>query len=263
MLLVQHGFLLFTFTLAGTCEVPSFPPEGSTDSGTFNPGIQYIIPTMNFTGCGEITDWTIVGAGGGTTNNGERNRIIELQLFRPDPTQSTVFTEVTDSVVTTSIQQQIGIHTFTSIGFTFSPGDVLGFYYPNINDVLYLEVRHTNSFGTHSVLTSTNSPTAGVVTLNATATGVPLMSVSGELSYLMLVHSVLYSHHHVCGYLLCVVSCTECPRSTTILPTSSEPVEPSSSLNPTSPTSSSTAMSTSSASEYLTSEIACSGQEYM
>ena len=48
-----------------------------------------------------------------------------------------------------------------------------------------------------------------------------------------------------------------------ILPTSSEPVEPSSSLNPTSPTSSSTAMSTSSAGEYLSSEIACSGQEYM
>ena len=29
----------------------------------------------------------------------------------------------------------------------------------------------------------------------------------------MLVHSVLYSHHCVCGYLLCVVSCTEYPTT--------------------------------------------------
>ena len=200
-----------------------------------------------------------MGAGGG--GGGTRDRIIELQLFRPDPTRSTVFTKVTSSVVTTSVAHSVRTHTFTSIGFTFSPGDVLGFYYPNTVD--FLRVYYTTSFNTHSVLTSANSPTASVVTLIATVTSVPLMSVSGELSYLMLVHSVLYSHHCVCGYLLCVVSCTECPRSTTILPTSSEPVEPSSSLNPTSPTSSSTAMSTSSASEYLSSEIAFSGQEYM
>ena len=47
---------------------------------------------MNFTGCGEITNWTIVGSGGG--GGGTRDRIIELQLFRPDPTRSTVFTKV-------------------------------------------------------------------------------------------------------------------------------------------------------------------------
>ena len=205
---------------------------------------------MNFTGCGEITDWTIVGVGAG--GSGTRDRVIELQLFRPDPTRSTVFTEVTSSVVTTHIDQVVRTHTFTSIGFTFSPGDVLGFYYPN--NVDFFNVHHTNSFSTHSVLTSANSPTASVVTLTATVTGVPLMSVSGELSYLMLVHSVLYSHHCVCGCLLCVVSCTECPRSTTILPTSSGPVEPPSSLNPTSPTSSSTAMSTSGTGESLSSE---------
>ena len=187
---------------------------------------------MNFTGFGVITDWTIVGAGAG--GGGASDRIIELQLFRPDPTRSTVFTKVTSSVVTTSVDHILRTHTFTSIGFTFSPGDVLGFYYPNTgND--FLEVHRTSTFSTHSVLTSANSPTASVVTLTATVTSVPLMSVSGELSYLMLVHSVLYSHHCVCGYLLCVVSCTEYPRSTTTLPTSSEPVEPSSSLNPTSP----------------------------
>ena len=208
---------------------------------------------MNFSGCGVITDWTIVGAGAGVGGNA-RDRIIELQLFRPDPTRSTVFTKVTSSTVTTSVDHFVHTHTFTSIGFTFSPGDVLGFYYPNNMD--FLEVHHTSTFSTHSVLTSTNSPTASVVTLTATVTSVPLMSVSGELSYLMLVHSVLYSHHCVCVYLLCVVSCTECPRSTTILLTSLEPVEPSSSLNPTSPTSSSTAMSTSSAGESLSSEIA-------
>ena len=94
---------------------------------------------MNFTGCGVITDWTIVGAGGGRTGN--RDRVIELQLFRPDPTRSTVFTEVTSSVVTTRINQQWNTHTFTSIGFTFSPGDVLGFYYPN-NMGGFLEVQH-------------------------------------------------------------------------------------------------------------------------
>ena len=162
---------------------------------------------MNFTGCGVITDWTIVGAGGG--GRGNQDRVIELQLFRPDPTRSTVFTKVTSSTVTTGINQQMmDTHTviFTSIGFTFSPGDVLGFYYPSTRD--FLEVLHTNSFSTHSVLTSlVNSPTDSTVTLAAAVTNVPLMSVAGKLSYLMSVHPVLYSHHCVCGYLLCVVSC--------------------------------------------------------
>ena len=133
---------------------------------------------MDFTGCGVITDWTVVGFGGG--RGSARDRIIELQLFRPDPTRSTVFTEVTSSVVTTNVDQIVRTHTFTSIGFTFSPGDVLGFYYPNT--VNFLEVHHTTSFSTHSVLTSANSPTASTVTLTATVTSVPLMSVSGELS---------------------------------------------------------------------------------
>ena len=157
---------------------------------------------MKFTGCGVITNWTLFGAGGG--GGGNISRTIELQLFRPDPTRSTVFTKVTSSVVTTTnLQDRPSTHTFTSIGFTFSPGDVLGFYYPNT--VAFLEVRRTASFGTHSVLTSSvNSPTASVVTLNVTTPGVPLMSVSGELSYLILVHSVLYSYHCVCGYLLWV-----------------------------------------------------------
>ena len=131
---------------------------------------------MKFTGFGVITDWTVVGAGSGV--GGARDRILELQLFRPHPTRSTVFTKVTSSVVTTRVDRIVRTHTFTSIGFTFSPGDVLGFYYPNTVD--FLEVRHTNSFNTHSVLTSANSPTASVVTLTATVTSVPLMSVSGE-----------------------------------------------------------------------------------
>ena len=98
---------------------------------------------MNFTGCGEITDWTIVGVGGG--GFGDIDRIIELQLFRHDPTRSTVFTKVTSSVVTTNFpHNQLLTHTFTSIEFTFSPGDVLGFYY-DFNNVAILEVRHTNS----------------------------------------------------------------------------------------------------------------------
>ena len=155
---------------------------------------------MNFTGCGEITDWTIVGAGG----SGKSDRIIELQLFRPDPTRSTVFTKVTSSVVTTSINQQQDTNTFTSIGFTFSPGDVLGFYYPNTVD--FLEVRRTNSFSTHSVLTSANSPTASVVALTATIAGVPLMSLSGELSYLMLERLVLLVFLSLCVWLSTVCS---------------------------------------------------------
>ena len=67
-----------------------------------------------------------MGSGGG--GNGNSDRIMELQLFRPDPTRSTVFTKVTSSIVTTSVDQIVCTHTFTSIGFTFSPGDVLGFY---------------------------------------------------------------------------------------------------------------------------------------
>ena len=140
------------------------------------------------------------GAGGG----GSRDRVIELQLFRSDPTRSTVFTKVTSSVVTTRVDQVVRTYTLTSIGFTFSPGDVLGFYYPNNRD--FLDVHRTNSFSTHSVLTSVNSLTASVVTLTATVTSVPLMSVSGELSYLMLVHSVLYSHHALCLWLSTVCS---------------------------------------------------------
>ena len=64
----------------------------------------------------------------------------------------------------------------------------------------------STSFG----ITSSSRPDGSSVT------SVPLISVSGKWSYLMLVHSVLYSHHCVCGYLLCVVSCTGCPRSSTI-----------------------------------------------
>jgi ephrin-B len=158
-----------------TCEPPAFPPRGSTDSGTFPSNNQYIIPTMNFSGCGVVTDWTVVGNGGGT---GTSNKILELQLFRPDRTQSFVFTKVTSSVVTTNVNQQIATHTFTGIDFTFSPGDVLGFYYPNPGD--FLEVRRTNSFSTHFVLSSASSPTASVVTIVSTANGVPLMSVAVE-----------------------------------------------------------------------------------
>ena len=113
------------------------------------------------------------------------------------------------------------MHTSTSTGFTFSPRNVLGFYYPNTVGRL-LGIHHTTSFSTHSVLASlVSSTTASVVTLIATVTNVPLnqMSASGKLSYLMFVHSVLYTyfHHCVCGYLLCVVSCTECSRSTTVV----------------------------------------------
>ena len=154
---------------------------------------------MNFTGCGVITDWTIVGAGYGAGKDvGNTSRIIELQLFRPDPTPSNVFTKVTGSVMTTNIDRQImDTHTFTSIGFTFSSGDVLGFHYTRLNGGGILRVFRTTSFSTHSLLTSANSPTASVVTATAPAgklsSYVPLMSVSGKLSYVLLVHSELYS----------------------------------------------------------------------
>ena len=106
--------------------------------------------------------------------------IIELQLFRPDRTRSTVFTKVTSSVVTTAVGGQYRTHTFTGIDFTFSPGDVLGFYYPNT--VAFLEVHHTNSYSTHSALTSANAMQASpIVTFTAAAVAkVPLMSVSGK-----------------------------------------------------------------------------------
>ena len=138
---------------------------------------------MNFTGCGVITDWAIVAVGRGRTF---ADRAIELQLFRPDPTRSTVFTRVSSIVVhTTHGERKMTItHTFTSIGFTFSPGDVLGFHYPNTQD--FLPVRYTTSFSTHSVLKSNLNYTTtklNVFTLTSINTEViPLMSVSGELS---------------------------------------------------------------------------------
>ena len=181
--------------LLDTCQVPSFPPLNSTNMGSFDSNTQYIIPTMNLSGCGVITDWTIVGVSAGGVGN--ISRMIELQLFRPDPTRSTVFTKVTGSVVATQLKRTIvDTHTFTSIGFTFSSRDVLGFHYTN--DAGILRVRRTTSFSTHSVLTSATTPGDNVVTATAltgtTSLYVPLMSVSGELSYIiMLVHRSVFT----------------------------------------------------------------------
>ena len=136
---------------------------------------------MNFAGCGVITDWAIVAVGRGRIS---ADRTIELQLFRPDPTRSTVFTKVSSIVVHTTHEERTmtSTHTFTSIGFTFSPGDVMGYYYPNTKD--FLAVHRTTSFSTHSVLTLTLSisTTTNILTLISDRTEIPLMSVSGELS---------------------------------------------------------------------------------
>ena len=159
--------------------------------GAFPPGIQYISSTHNFSGCGEIRGLTLRGIAQG--QDGRQNRYLELQLFRPDNVQSSVFTRVTSTVVTaTSLQLQWVTSISLNFGpneFRFFPGDALGFYYPNT--VNYLGIYRTTSYDTHSVLTSmVNSPTSDVVTITASPVmSVPLfMSVSGKLYYEAIIY---------------------------------------------------------------------------
>jgi hypothetical protein len=139
---------------------------------------------MNLSGCGVVTEWAVVAAAAGARGN--KNRQLQLQLFRPDTASSNVFSPVHSTVVSTGANINNGqgaptiTPTFTLSGFTFSPGDVLGFYIPSSGNLL--RVRHTSSFDTHSVLTSNNSPdTANAITLSGSPlTSVPLISVASE-----------------------------------------------------------------------------------
>ena len=54
-------------SIAGTCETPTFPWPGGANDGLFACNNQVIVPTTNFSGCGVITDWTVVTTGGGAS----------------------------------------------------------------------------------------------------------------------------------------------------------------------------------------------------
>ena len=153
-------------------------PEGVGDSDTAQDRL-YVVPTMNFSSCGVINSWVIVGRGQGGSE-GSRFRSVQLHLLRPNKTQSpddaTQFFSIVSSVLTGKFANtDINTITFTSMGITFSPGDVLGFYHFGDR----LAIRYTS---TDSVLSRVaGTPSMDLVSFSNAASQFPLMSVSGEL----------------------------------------------------------------------------------
>jgi hypothetical protein len=172
--------------LQDTCQSFS-SPEGDGDDDTAQNRL-YVVPTMNFSSCGVINSWVVVGWGRG--GGGVRYRSVQLHLLRPNKTQSpddaTQFFSIVSSVSTgKSIYRNMNTITFTSLGVTFSPGDVLGFYHSGDR----LAVRYTS---TDSILERVaGTPSMDLVSFSNTVLQFPLMSVS--------------------------VSCMECPTSTSEL----------------------------------------------
>ena len=124
-------------------------------------------------------------------------RLLEFQHFRPDRVHSTVFTKVASTVVSASGLQLRGVALSIDVSFQFSSGDVLGFYYPDCYN--RIEVLYVTTDVSHPVLVSVvSTPTSNVVTMTDPAViRMPIkMSLSGESSHLVLLHSLL--HFHVC-----------------------------------------------------------------
>ena len=145
---------------------------------------------MKFSGCGVVRNWTVVATGRGGNGNSPGDKMLELQLFHPDSTHSTVFTKVTSSAVITNVRTGEATHTFTGIDFTFSSGDIPGFYFPSTGE--YLQVQLTLTRRPHFVQVKTNPPPGSIVTVVPQAlTWVPLMSVASELSNIVSCSSVL------------------------------------------------------------------------
>jgi hypothetical protein len=140
-------------------------------------GNLFVLP-MNLSGCGEVTDWIIVGRGRG--GSGTRNRTIDLYLLHPSKSQPEVYTIITSTETRILASNTRGTHTLTSVGFTFSSGDFLGFYHYSTY-ARFLVARTTISG--RSILSSTSGspPSTNVVTLANTDSRVPLMSISSEL----------------------------------------------------------------------------------
>ena len=176
------------------CRVPSFP-TGGLAHGIFTSVKQYILPSTNLSGCGQVASLHVTGIAIGGA--GVQERFLEFQHFRPDRVHSTVFTKVASTVISTSVQRSRQVALSINVNFQFSSGDVLGFYYPN--SINHIGVYYVTADVSHPVLTSmVSSPTSNVVTMTDPAVmSMPVyMSLSGESSHLVLLHSLL--HFHVC-----------------------------------------------------------------
>ena len=176
------------------CRVSCFPSDVLAH-GIFTSGKQYILPSTNLSGCGQVASLHVGGIARGGA--GVQERFIEFQHFRPDRVHSTVFTKVASTVVSTSVQQSREVIVSIDINYQFSSGDVLGFYYPD--SVNHIGVYYVTAPANHPVLTSmVRSPTSNVVTMTDPAVmSMPVyMSLSGESSHLVLLHSLL--HFRVC-----------------------------------------------------------------
>ena len=144
---------------------------------------QAIIPSYEFTCCGNITEWGVDFQPGGGRDDGEYT--IDLQVWRPPPT--------VDDSTGTGQYSLVGNNRFTSISLSdgvaqvtpssrsqvqFSPGDVLGFYVEEARD--NDDDRGVNVLTTSSY-TSERVWYASVTTLNTMGSPVSVGS-SGVLN---------------------------------------------------------------------------------
>ena len=188
--LINELFPLFPPLSTDVCKAPLFP-NGGLAQGVLPAGLQYILTSANFSGCGEVVNWRMRGIGKG--NSGAQERPLEIQLFRPSKVQPGVFSKISSTAVTATRLQLDWVTSVTvSLGFTFSPGDVLGVYHPNPDN--YLGLYYQTSRDSQVLVTSlVNAPTSDIVTITGAAEmTVPIgVTLSSELFYIP-------PEHHCC-----------------------------------------------------------------
>ena len=159
---------------------------------------QAIIPSYNFTCCGNIIEWGADVRPGGPNDDGRYT--IDFQVWRPSPT-----TPQDDNG--TGNYSLVGNNTFTSISLNrdiasglspspqdfiqFRPGDVLGFYVEDARDddggvVVLTKDSYSNevvwyaSVGSQSLGSSVSVGSSG--NLNMLSPGAPVISISTSIN---------------------------------------------------------------------------------
>ena len=179
-------------------DLPSFQDYGNGAGSRINLHHQAIIPSYEFTCCGNITGWGVdVQNGGG---GDDMLYTLDFQVWRPSPT--------VDDSTGAGQYSLVGNNRFTSISLAnnlavvspsvsqdqvqFSPGDVLGFYVEDArDDDRGVNVLTTSSYASERVwyasvttLNTMGSPvsvgSSGV--LNTELRGAPVISIaSGDV----------------------------------------------------------------------------------
>ena len=194
---------------SGDQDLPSFENYGN-DGSRITLHRQAIIPSYEFTCCGNITEWGVDVQPGGGGDDGDYT--LDLQVWRPSPT--------VDDSTGTGQYSLVGNNRFTSISLDndvaevtplarnqvqFRPGDVLGFYVEEARDNKRgVNVLTTTSFTSERVwyasvttLLSTmgcpiSAGSSGV--LNTQLRGAPVISIaSGDRVAIALTMHVYYS----------------------------------------------------------------------